>query len=191
MKKLLSFLIIVFCFSVIGESQNIDTTELFSPQWISYKMKVKGNINKENYVFQLFYVNRIDSIIYINFHISGIEIGRLTATPEEVIFVNKVKYEYYQGEYDHLISRLNYPLNFYTLQNLMNGTPNEELLNNPLITILYEYETEKGTVSFFKKINIEIPLIQMNFMGEVSHLKFNVPGPTTIKIPEKFTPIKF
>ncbi len=89
--------------------------------WISYRAHMQVSVEGSKYNFQIFYVNRIDSIIYVNIHISGIELARLTATPEEVIFVNKMSKEYYKGDYQRLTSLFGVSINFNMLQALFNG----------------------------------------------------------------------
>ena len=68
-------------------------------QWLTYRAKVdytfEGNVGACN----LFFVNRIDSLIYFNINISGIEVVRLVFTPKQVTYVNKLNKTYYQGNY--------------------------------------------------------------------------------------------
>lgn len=104
----------------------LDIPSIFSSkipyEWISYRMKVKMEINGGVHNFQIFYVNKIDSIIYINANIfGGIELGRFVITPEEVIFLNKIEKNYYQGDmsiFEHLTG---IPLDFYMIQSLFNA----------------------------------------------------------------------
>ena len=90
-------------------------------RWVSYRALMDFSLKNSRYSFQIFYVNRIDSIIYVNIHISGIELARLVATPQEVIFVNKMTKEYYKGDYKFLSTMLDFPVNFYMVQSLFNG----------------------------------------------------------------------
>ena len=46
-------------------------------QWISYQMKVNLKTDDQELAFHCFFVNRIDSLIYLNLHKSGIELARL------------------------------------------------------------------------------------------------------------------
>jgi len=90
-------------------------------QWLTYRAKVdytfEGNVGTCN----LFFVNRIDSIIYLNINISGIEVVRIVFTPKQVTYVNKLNKTYYQGNYFFIERIAKVPLNFYTIQSLFNG----------------------------------------------------------------------
>lgn len=90
-------------------------------QWLTYRAKVdytfEGNVGACN----LFFVNRIDSLIYFNINISGIEVVRLVFTPKQVTYVNKLNKTYYQGNYFFIEKIAKVPLNFYTIQSLFNG----------------------------------------------------------------------
>ena len=210
-------------------------------QWISYRMKV--NMEKENTkrAFQIYYVNKIDSIIYINVHISGIELVRIVMTPEQVTFVNKLEYEYYEGGFEFFKAYIGIPLNFNMFQALFSALDFKEFEKNHLITdfitniqllaiercnpnlsseilclhqevlldnhfqvtknhitipdfnksLLIDYQNYTPTPfgSFFNMISIHIPSEKMKLNGELKSVKFDVPGPTSIKIPDSFSRI--
>ena len=65
-------------------------------------MKVSLEKEEEKLAFQGYFVNRIDSIIYLNLNRSGIELARVVLTPDSVIYVNKLEHEYYAGDYTFL-----------------------------------------------------------------------------------------
>lgn len=103
-------------------------------QWISYKMKVGLEQNGEiQRPFQLFYVNKIDSIIYINLNISGIELARVVMTPEQLTYVNKLEYTYYQGDYTFLNRLLGIEIDFYMIQALFNMLDFKDFERNYLV----------------------------------------------------------
>ena len=102
--------------------------------WISYRGRMNITLKNRNYGFQIFYVNRIDSIIYLNINISGIELARLTATPKEVVFVNKMSKEYYKGDYKFLTSMFDFPINFDMVQSLLNGVDFKGFTSNFTLT---------------------------------------------------------
>ena len=213
-------------------------------EWVSYRMKVNFESEKMKRAFQLFYVNRIDSIIYLNISISGIELVRLVLLPEQVTYVNKLSYEYYQGDYNILAALLGFPLNFNMCQAIFNGidfagyernfqlidydaklqlispqrcdsTYTEEeavclsqivhldnhyqliqnnitTLTNPPRSLLLNYDKYSQATfgAFFNKLSMEIPSERMKINAELKSVKFNTPGPTSIKIPENFTPVE-
>lgn len=108
-------------------------------EWISYRMKVNMELDNNKRSVQLFFVNRIDSIIYLNLHIAGIELARLVMTPQEITFVNKLEQEYYQGDPHFLGELLGIPIDFYIFQSLFNGMDFKDFESNPAIV---ENETE-------------------------------------------------
>lgn len=93
----------------------------YNYSWITYRCKAnytfKGNEGECN----LFYVNRIDSIIYCNINIAGIEIVRLVLTHEKLIYVNKLNKTYYSGDYSFFKSIAGLPVTFDMVQAIMNG----------------------------------------------------------------------
>lgn len=207
--------------------------------WISFQIKAQITTEEEQPPqIQIFVVNRIDSIIYLNFNKSGIELLRMVFTPDEVIYVNKMSESYYQGGYEPLTSMIGVPLDFYLLQSILNAvdlkgfTPEleffekdsllhltsphrtnastkmiimQQVLLNPDFSIALNEITDLGlrysllakydeymTISdfpFYSKIRLDVESFDMVLEGEIKNVKINVPGPTTIRIPSKFTPL--
>ena len=89
--------------------------------WISYQMKTLITSDDESKTVHLFFVNRIDSIIYVNLNLFGIELGRAVATPDTFVFVNKLEKTYYKGDYSYLAKLLGFPMDFQMMQSLLNG----------------------------------------------------------------------
>lgn len=92
-----------------------------SYDWISYQMKVSMETEDDKLAFQCFFVNRTDSLIYLNLHKSGIELARVVLTPDTVVYVNKLENEYYRGDYAFLGRVFGFPLDFQMMQALLNG----------------------------------------------------------------------
>lgn len=211
-------------------------------EWISYKMKVDMALDEESRSFQLVFVNKIDSIIYLNIHILGIELIRIVATPDTVTYVNKLNYEYYKGDYFFFKIFTDIDISFNMLQALFNGVDfahfernfivddvgtevhlffesrcdtisnhkptciNQKIaLNNSLLPIRnmidmpdegkslymgYDHYDHALEFPLFMSLTIEIPTEKIKISGELKSPKFNTPGPTGIKIPPKFTPVK-
>lgn len=94
---------------------------IYNYSWVTYRCKAnytfKGNEGECN----LFFVNKIDSIIYCNINIAGIEIVRLVLTPEKLIYVNKLNKTYYLGDYTFFNSIAGLPVTFDMVQAIMNG----------------------------------------------------------------------
>lgn len=111
--------------STAQDSTQIPTKEEVFPKitydWISYQMKISMEKEDEKLAFQCFFVNRIDSIIYLNLNRSGIELARVVMTPDSVIYVNKLEHEFYAGDYRFLRRLFGFPLDFDMVQSLLNG----------------------------------------------------------------------
>jgi hypothetical protein len=238
MKKTLSFILfMLLLFS--GNTQQTDSLFIANTvpyQWVSYRMKINFIQKGEKRQFQALFVNRIDSIMYINLNISGIELARMVLTPERVTFVDKINYEYYDGDYSFMSEKSGFPLNFHIIQSLMNGIdlpyPHGEFhrLIETGDTLLYVFPkrcidstscihqelhiknhtlfhnniwSENGVFlqvdynqhsiieekPFFLLLQLKIPQSFLEADMELKSIKFNVPGTTSIKIPDKFKPM--
>lgn len=148
MKKYFRFFVLsVFfiCFRTIGNAQSFDSADTLSNvdsatiiknsvfptinyQWVSYQMKIDMDMQEEKMQFQCFFVNRIDSLIYLNLNKSGIELARLVLTPESVVYVNKMEHKYYTGDYSFFKNMLGFPLDYPMIQSMFNAVdfPNFE-----------------------------------------------------------------
>lgn len=160
-------------------------------QWVSYRGKASVLFDEKQYSCNYFVVNRMDSIIYINLNVFGVEIARLVATPKEVIFVNKLTYEYYKGDYTLVEKYLKEKADFYTLQAVLNGQE-EKLSKYSNVKVSYHHCTSPmWTYPFFDKFSVSISEGKRKVEADVVNLKFDTPGPTSIKIPESFNPVKY
>ena len=159
-------------------------------QWISYRGKAQiedtGGVRNCNF----FMVNRVDSILYLNVHASGIEIIRVVCTPDSFIYVNKLTYQYYKGTYAplRLMSRL--PIDFYMIQALFNGEE-EKLPQHQKYSFGYgDYNAVDSTRSFFNEMVFKDLDRVITIRAALRNIKFDMPGPTAIRIPEKFKELK-
>lgn len=109
--------------TVENQIKYTDLTNLFTYpyDWISYRGKAEYTFEGNEGTISIFFVNRIDSIIYVNLNLSGIEIVRVTITPQELVYVNKLNKTYYQGGFFLIEKLLKLPLDFYTIQAVFNG----------------------------------------------------------------------
>ena len=209
-------------------------------QWISYRMKLTLEKDSATSSFQVFFVNKIDSVIYLNFNVSGIEIIRIVMTPEKITYVNKMDYNYFIADYSQFSRVLGLKLDFYMVQSIFNATDfkyfennfrlfedetnvhlvaekrcnllkdncltQEILLDNshriienafscynasPSLRVNYSNYLPVDSVYFFSGMNLEMNHLSMKVSAEVKNVKFNVPGPTSIRIPDTFEQIKF
>lgn len=226
------------------DSTNIPAKEDVFPkisyEWVSYQMKVSLEKEEEKLAFQGYFVNRIDSIIYLNLNRSGIELARVVLTPDSVIYVNKLEHEYYAGDYTFLRRVFGFPLDFNMAQSLLNGVDFKNfsdslhrveedgklyyvapqrtkmdgtvslmqsieigeggiILDNDMtdlktmrdIDIEYEDYTEFDGIPFFTKFEVEMESDDVEMEAQLKNIRFNVPGPTSIRIPENFKEIEF
>ncbi|MDR0207285.1 MAG: DUF4292 domain-containing protein [Bacteroidales bacterium] len=120
-------------------------------------------------------VNVIDSFLYVQVNVAGIEIGRAIATPCNILFINKLEKQYYQGDYVFFKHFTGLDVDFYTLQAIVNDFPvslPEE------IEITYSGERfSKDEYSFFRtltgkydifEIEIGVKKVTFNKVPEVS-----------------------
>lgn len=209
-------------------------------EWVSYQMKISMEKEEENLAFQCFFVNRIDSIIYLNLNRSGIELARVVLTPDSVIYVNKLEHEYYAGDYAFLRRIFGFPLDFDMVQSLLNGVDFKNfddslqrveedgklryvapqrtnrkgtvslmqsieigeggiILDNDMtdlktmrdVDIEYQEYTSIDTIPFFTKFDVEMEMDEVSIEAVLKNIRFNVPGPTAIRIPESFKEVEF
>lgn len=130
MKKIIQYIILsvlLACpsLALAQDSVRIPPKEEVFPkityEWISYQMKISLEKEEEKLAFQCYFVNRIDSIIYLNLNRSGIELARVVLTPDSVIYVNKLEHEFFAGDYTFLRRVFGFPLDFDMVQSLLNG----------------------------------------------------------------------
>lgn len=167
-----------------------EVTQSYAYNWVSYRGNANINFDGKKYQCNYYMVNRIDSIIYLNVNLMGIELARLVATPKEVTFVNKLSNEYYKGDYAFVEKYLKAKADFYTLQAVFNGDETK-LKAYQDITVSYHRIIDAGTNSpFFDSFSVSMNNGQRKVDVQVKNLKFNTPGTTSIKIPEGFKEMK-
>ena len=160
-------------------------------QWVSYRGKADITDTGGTRTCSFYMVNRRDSLIYINVNLSGVEILRAVFTPDGLTYVNKLNYNYYQGNYGPLRFLTSMPLSFDLLQAALNGET-EMLPKNQKLSFEYkDFEAIDSLRSFFKTFIFKDLDHVIEIDGHIKAIHFNTPGPTSIKIPEKFTEIKF
>lgn len=170
--------------------QNPEVAQSYAYNWVSYRGNANINFDGKKYQCSYYMVNRIDSILYLNLNLMGIEIARLVATPKEVTFVNKLSNEYYKGDYAFVEKYLKAKADFYTLQAVFNGDETK-LKAYQDITVSYHRIIDAGSDRpFFDSFSMSMNNGQRKVDAQVKNLKFNTPGTTSIKIPEGFKEMK-
>ena len=89
--------------------------------WITYRGKLDVTDPGGTHSCNFYMVNRIDSILYLNFHAMGVEIIRVVLTPDSITYVNKLTYQYYQGTYEPFRKFFPFPVDFQLVQAMVNG----------------------------------------------------------------------
>jgi len=135
-KSILIMICFVMNYCLSAQNDMTDTLPTKIPyQWVSYQAKLDLGVAKNRQQCQLFFVNRIDSIMYFNLSFSGIELGRMVLTPDSVVFVNKVEGQYYRGDYALLRNLLMIDFDFYMIQAIFNGVDFPNFIGQPVVVI--------------------------------------------------------
>ena len=167
---------------------NTDSIDTLPPvaqgyRWLTYRGKADVTDPEGTRTCNFYMVNRVDSILYLNLHASGIEFIRVVCTPE-----------YYRGTYAPFRKLTGLPIDFALIQSVFNGnmTPENEaaLRYKGFEAEPREYVALDSTQSFFT----ELVLRDLNRLIEIDAVmklvRLDVPGPTAIHIPDKFKELK-
>ena len=172
------------------EAERSDSLEVkrLDYNWITYRANASiSNVEPKN--LNVFVVNRKDSIIYMTISKLGIEGGRLVLTPDSVKFLNHLSSNYYIGNYSLLERWTGFKADFYLLQSLLIG---EELPQyaKSFLQASYGNFITVNSQPFFQEADFVIPKEDIRLNVQVKSVKLNEVGPTSIRIPEKYMPIK-
>ena len=175
-----------------AESVRIDTLPPMASgyQWISYRGKADITDTGGTRTCSYFMVNRIDSILYLNVHAYGVEIMRMVFTPDSVIYVNKLGYNYYKGTYEPLRLLMGIPVSFNMLQAAFNGDTDKLPKRQKLAFEYHDFVAVDSTRSFFTQLIFKDLDHVLEIQAGLKSIKFDVPGPTSIRIPDKFQAVK-
>ena len=170
--------------------QNPEVVQSYAYNWVSYRGPAEIVFDGKKYQCNYYLVNRTDSILYLNLNFMGLEIARLVATPKEVVFINKLSNEYYQGDYAIVEKYLKAKADFYTLQAVFNGDETKLKAYQDITVSYHRILNASINRPFFDSFSMSMNNGQRKIDAQVKNLKFNTPGPTGIKIPEGFREIK-
>jgi len=154
--------------------------------WITYRGKADIIDTGGTRTCNFYMVNRTDSILYLNIHAYGVELIRAVFTPDSIKYVNKLTQQYFCDTYTPINKFLPYPFDFQTVQALFNGET-EKLPQGKKLS--YEYSAfapVDSTSSFFTEFVFKELNRVIEIRGKIKLIRLNVPGVTSIKIPEKF-----
>lgn len=159
-------------------------------KWVSYRGKAQITDTGGTRNCNFFVVNRVDSILYLNVSASGIEIMRVVCTPDSFIYVNKLTYQYYRGAYGPLRILSHLPIDFQMVQALFNGDETKLPQHQKFSFEYSDYAAVDSTRSFFNAMSFKDLNRVITISATLKNIKFDVPGPTAIRIPEKFMELK-
>lgn len=167
----------------------VDTTVLpmaTGYDWVSYRGKADIIDTGGTRTCNFYLVNRTDSILYLNIHAYGVELIRAVFTPDSIKYVNKLTQQYFCDTYTPINKFLPFPFDFQTVQALFNGET-EKLPQGKKLS--YEYSAfapVDSTSSFFTEFVFKELNRVIEIRGKIKLIRLNVPGVTSIRIPEKF-----
>jgi len=154
--------------------------------WVTYRGKADIVDTGGTRTCNFYMVNRTDSILYLNVHAYGIEVMRAVFTPDSIIFVNKLTNQYYKDTYAPINRHLPFTVDFQTVQALFNGQT-EKLPKGQKLSYEYlSFEPVDSTSSFFTEFVFKELNRVIEVHGKIKVVRLNVPGVTSIRIPEKF-----
>ena len=172
-----------------GVTVPVDTAVLpmaIGYDWITYRGKADIIDTGGTRTCNFYFVNRTDSILYLNIHAYSIEVMRAVFTPDSVIFVNKLTQQYFRDTYAPLNRYLPFTLDFQTVQALFNGQT-EKLPQGQKLSFEYSaFEPVDSTSSFFTEFVFKELNRVIEVRGKIKVIRLGVPGVTSIRIPEKF-----
>ena len=181
-------------------------------QWLSVRasgrMEVPGAGGLE---LNLFAVLAKDSVVYLHVSKFGIELGRALCRPEKVVVLVHPESGYWEGSYALLRQKTGLPLDFEMVQDLLLLTPHNARVETDsggfLRKVQWTSAEGGGTVTakYSEYGNIGGEGVEVFYPGVISvslpslgsarltvkSAKPDVPGPVSLKIPEKYKRLKF
>jgi hypothetical protein len=130
-------------------------------------------------------VSVIDSFLYVQLHFAGIEAGKVLATPDNILFINKLQKNFYSGDYSVFETLLDMEIDFFILQDLLNGnliSPPEE------VELYYQTDSLSFEYPFFKMLTGEYHNLSLKI--DVKKVTFNKVPEVSATVPRNFTAIE-
>jgi hypothetical protein len=189
------FLVLAITFSwaqTIDSIQNIEPIliedSVFSYNSIHYRGSAVINIGNQTQNCQFSLVNVIDSFLYIHLSFMGIEAGRVLITPDQILMINKLQKNYYEGDYSILEHILDLDIDFYTLQAIFNGFP-IEIPDG--IELSYQGELIADGHVFFNRLILESTDYELKVQLDIKKVTFNDIPKVSATVPKNYSVIKF
>jgi hypothetical protein len=176
-----------FCFFVLISSFSQTTDSVFSYQYIHYKGIATIVIEGQTFSGQFNFVNEIDSFFYVQLNVGGLEAGRILATPENILYINKLQKNYYDGGYDFFQQFIDVEVDFFTLQAIFNHFETEVPED---LELSYEGEISEDGYSFFSMLICEHEVYPLKLQMEIKKVTFNSIPKVSASVPKNFKEIK-
>ena len=154
--------------------------------WITYRGKADIIDTGGTRTCNFYMVNRTDSILYLNIHAYGVEVMRAVFTPDSITYVNKLTQQYFRDTYDPIAKLLPFPFDFQTVQALFNGETDKLPQGQKLSYEYSAFQPVDSVSSFFTELVFKELNRVLEIRGKIKVIRLNVPGVTSIKVPEKF-----
>ncbi|MDR2972420.1 MAG: DUF4292 domain-containing protein [Bacteroidales bacterium] len=169
----------------ISSTFSLTLDSVVSYNSVHYRGAVMFNINEQSQVCQYNVVSVIDSFLYIQLNIIGLEAGRALLTPDNILFINKLQKKYYNGDYSVFEKILDIETDFSMIQDIFIGTPT--MLPEGL-ELSYQTDSLFFEYPFFKVLNCEYDTFSLQL--EVKRATFNAVPEVNATIPKNFTEIE-
>jgi hypothetical protein len=172
-------------------NKNTATTEIgstFSYHSIHYRGTATINMDGQSYRGQFNFVNVIDSLLYVQLNVAGFEAGRVLATPENILYINKLQREYYQGDYIFFQQFVDVDIDFFTLQAIFN---NFETSVPKDVKISYLGELVDDGYSFFNTLIFEHEEHPLKLRMDIKKVTFNNVPKVSANVPNNYSRIGF
>jgi hypothetical protein len=195
--------LIVFCFfnTFFSFAQTPDSTSLTShishltsqisnltsPRYTSvhYRGNATLNIDAQTHECQFTIVNVIDSFLYIQLNFGPLEVGRVLTTPDNIVFINKLQKNYYNGDYSFIEKILGVELDFFTVQGIFNGSLTEE---PEAFELSYQRDSLSYEYPFFNTLFCEYYTLSLEL--DVKKATFNAAPNVSATIPKNYKVIE-
>jgi len=178
------FLVFATHFSMAQTTDSIPAIDSVSSYHsIHYRGSATIEIDGQTFSGQFNLVNVIDSFLYMQLNV-GIEAGRILLTPDNILFINKLQKNYYDGDYTFLEQLIDVAIDFYTIQAIFNNFPvivPEELL------LSYEGDGH----SFFNTLIFEHEYYPIKLKLDIKKVTLNNVPKVSATVPKNFTAIGF
>ena len=118
------------------------------------KLNITFNNNGNKEKFRGILKVQKDSIIWLSILAPlGVPVARFKFTPNKLSFINRLKKEYYEGDYEYISKKLNYDINYYLIQSLLTNSFIDYAQDITEIKRFKSYATENNYILSTYRIN--------------------------------------